>query len=70
MIFVCHVPLQDHVIKVLNDFMVKNPSRYITKPPSLLAIGTVDIKAVNRKWMHNSFSLSRDLAGPRDQKAI
>ena len=70
MIFVCHVTLQDHVIKVLNDFMVKNPSRYITKLPSLLVIGTVDIKAVNRQWMYNSFSLSRDLARPRDQKVI
>ena len=70
MIFVCHVTLQDHVIKVLNDFMVKNPSRYITKLPSLLDIGTVDIKALNRKCMQNRFSLSRDLAGPRDQKAI
>ena len=27
MVFVCHVTLQDHVIKALIDFMVKSPSR-------------------------------------------
>ena len=27
MIFVCHVILQDHVIRALCDFMVRNPSR-------------------------------------------
>ena len=30
MVFVCHVTLQDHVIKVLNDIMVRSPSRYAT----------------------------------------
>ena len=27
MIFVCHVTLQDHVIRTLRDFIVRRPSR-------------------------------------------
>ena len=38
MVFVCHVTLQDHVIKGLNYFVVWSPSRYITILPSLVAI--------------------------------
>ena len=41
MVFVCLVTLQDHVIKVLNDFMYKSPLRYISILPSLVVIGTV-----------------------------
>ena len=33
MVFICHVTLQDHVIKALNDFMVRIPSRYATIMP-------------------------------------
>ena len=41
MAFVCHVTLQDHVIKVLNDLMIRNPSRYVTILLSLVAIDPV-----------------------------
>ena len=37
----CHVTLQDHVIKVFHNFLVKGLSRYATILPSLVAIGTV-----------------------------
>ena len=40
MVFVCHVTLQDHVIKVFNDLTVRSPSRYVTIIPSLVAIDT------------------------------
>ena len=40
MVFVCSVTLQDHIIKVLNDFMIRNPSKYITILPSLVTTGT------------------------------
>ena len=30
MVFVCHVILQDHMIKALFDFMIRSLSRYIT----------------------------------------
>ena len=30
MVFVCHVTLQDNVIKALYDFMVRSSSRYVT----------------------------------------
>ena len=39
-VFVCHVTLQDDVIKALNDFMVRSPSRYVTILPNLVAIST------------------------------
>ena len=41
MVFICHVTLQDQVIKVLNDFIVGSPSRLVIILPGLLAIGTV-----------------------------
>ena len=41
MIFVCYVTLQEHVIKVLYDFMIKSLLRYITILASLVAIDTV-----------------------------
>ena len=31
---------KDQVIKVLNDFVVKSPLRYVTILPNLVAIGT------------------------------
>ena len=34
MVFVSHVTLRDHVIKALNDFMGRNPLRYVTILPS------------------------------------
>ena len=37
MISVCHVALQDHVIKALNEFMIRSPSRIVTIVPSLMA---------------------------------
>ena len=40
MTVVGHVTLQDHVIKPLNDFMARSPSKYFTNPPSLVAVGT------------------------------
>ena len=44
MVFVCHVTLQDHVIKALSNFMVKSPTKYVTILPSLVAIGTVIVE--------------------------
>ena len=41
MVLICHVTLQDHMNKLLNDFLVRTPARYVTILPSLLAIGTV-----------------------------
>ena len=41
MVFVYYVTLQNHVIKLLNDFMVRSPSRYVTILPSLAAMGPV-----------------------------
>ena len=38
---VCHVTMQDHVIKALYDFMVRSLSRYITILSNLVAISTV-----------------------------
>ena len=34
-----HVTLQDHVIKLLCDFIERNTSLYITSLPNLVAIG-------------------------------
>ena len=45
MVFSSHVTLQDHMIKALNDFMVRrSPSRYATITTSLVVIGTVVVK--------------------------
>ena len=41
MVFVCHVTLQDHMIKALYDFMIKSLSRYITILASLVVIDIV-----------------------------
>ena len=41
MVSVRHVTLQDHLIKALNDFMVRSLSLYVTIVPNLVAIGTV-----------------------------
>ena len=40
MVLVCHVTLQDKVIKALYGFMVRSPSRYLTILPGLLGIAT------------------------------
>ena len=44
MIFICHVALQDHVIRALCDFMSRSPSSYVTILPSFVAVGTVIVK--------------------------
>ena len=46
-VFVRHVTLPDHVIKVLYDFMVGNPSKLVTTVQVLVALGTV---AVEIQW--------------------
>ena len=43
MIFVCHVTLQDHVIKVINDFMVRSLSKYVTEIGSHRHSGSRDM---------------------------
>ena len=42
--FVCHVILQDHIIKALYGFMIKNLSRYTTILASLVAIDIVVVE--------------------------
>ena len=37
--FVCHVTMQDHVIKVINGVMVRSPTRCVIILPSSMAIG-------------------------------
>ena len=44
MAFVCHVTLQDHMIKALYDFMIRGLSRYITIVAGLVAIDTVVVE--------------------------
>ena len=44
MILVCHVILQNRVIKGSCEFMGKTPSRQVTILPSLLIIGTVVVE--------------------------
>ena len=44
MVFVCDVILQDHVIKALYDFMIRNLSRYITILASLVTIDNVIVE--------------------------
>ena len=41
MVFICYVTLQDQRIKVLNGFMVRGLSRYVTILSTLVVIGTV-----------------------------
>ena len=44
MVFVYHVALQDNVIKALNNFMVRNPSRSLANLPSLVAMSTMVVQ--------------------------
>ena len=44
MVFVCHVTLQDHMIKALYNFMIRSLSRYITIVASLVAIEIVVVQ--------------------------
>ena len=41
---VCHVILQDHMIKVSCDFIGRSLSRYVAISPSLVTISTVVVK--------------------------
>ena len=43
-VFVCHVTLQDRLIKTLFDFIVWSPWKLVTTLPSLVAIGTVVVE--------------------------
>ena len=43
-VFICHVTLQEHVIKALYDFMIRSLSRYITILASLVAIDIVVVE--------------------------
>ena len=64
MVFVCHMTLQDYVIKVLNDFIIRSPSSFVPILPSLMVTGTVVVK------IFNSLSLSCDPARSRDQMVM
>ena len=44
MLLVCHLALRNHVIKQLNEFMIKNPSRYVTILPGLVAMDPVIVE--------------------------
>ena len=44
LVFVYHVTLQDHVIKALNDLMVRSLSMYVTILRHMVVIGTVVVK--------------------------
>ena len=44
MVFVCHVILQDHVVKALNLFMITSPSKKVTIRPRLVAMGTMVVE--------------------------
>ena len=41
MVSVRHATLQDHLIKALNDFMVRSPSMYFTIVPNVVVIGSL-----------------------------
>ena len=62
MVLVCQTNLQDHLTKGSSNSMGRSPSRQVTIRPSLTAIGT--------QVMEIYFSLSRDLARPRDQRVM
>ena len=47
LVFFSHVTLQDHMIKALNYFIVKSPSRYATILTSVVVIGTVVVKILH-----------------------
>ena len=63
MVFVCHVTLHDHVIKALS----LKPLKISHQPIQLAGHGHSTMEC---KWRHNSFSLSRDLAKPHDQRVM
>ena len=44
MFFACHATSQDHVIKALNDFMIRSPLSYITILLSLVAFTTLVVE--------------------------
>ena len=44
MILVCHVILQDHVIKGSYDFIGRSPLRLVKILPGLVAIGTLIVE--------------------------
>ena len=44
MTLVCHVILEDHVIKGLCDLMGRSPSRLVNILQALMAIGTVIVR--------------------------
>ena len=44
MVFLCHMTLQDLVIIMFNDFVVRRPLRYVTILPRLVTIGTVAVE--------------------------
>ena len=44
MVLLCHVILQDQVIKALNDVMVWSSSRQVTTPPILIATDSVVVE--------------------------
>ena len=44
MAFLRKANLQDHVIKVNNDFVARSPSRYVTILSSLVATGTLVVE--------------------------
>ena len=44
MVFVCHLILQDHVIIIINDFMIRRPLRYVTILLGFAAIDSVAMK--------------------------
>ena len=46
MAFVRKANLQDHVIKVNNDFVGRSPSRYVTILSSLVATGTLVVEII------------------------
>lgn len=43
-VFVCHLILQDHVIIIINDFMIRRPLRYVSILLGFAAIGSVAMK--------------------------
>ena len=63
-IFACHVTLQDHMIKALNDLNVRSFSSYVIIRPSLVAIRLVVVRRYNR------LKLSRDLPRSHDQRIV
>ena len=63
MVFVYHMTLQDHVTKLLYDFMVRSPSRYVAILPNFVAIALWH-------WRYNGFSFARDLGRKRDRRVM